>query len=286
MADPIWKGLFDWSMQYQDGTQEAVRQPMDENKRKWLEEALDHLSQDLAKRMKEIKTTLDDDGEASVDEQERLLDELCEIVEDINFARDLAVVGGLPTLLRLLECQHPVLRAKAAEVVATAVQNNPPVQQWFMEGGVLPPLIALLHNTDSLCRTKALLAMSAMVRHNADALDAFLSKGGLQELIDIIKDDDLRNQRKALQLLGYVTRERSSAANEAVNRYGVLQFMGAGLLSKDRTVQGAALDLMSDLAHHPEPLVTMKQDTELQAKLTEAQARLGGSDRRCRRGSC
>jgi hypothetical protein len=28
-------GLFDWSMHYQDGTQPADRQPMDENKRKW-----------------------------------------------------------------------------------------------------------------------------------------------------------------------------------------------------------------------------------------------------------
>jgi hypothetical protein len=42
---------------------------------------------------------------------------------------DLHKIGGLPTLLELLDCRHPGLRWRAAEVVATCMANNPPVQQ-------------------------------------------------------------------------------------------------------------------------------------------------------------
>lgn len=38
------------------------------------------------------------------------------------------MIGGLPTLLRLLESPRPGLRARAAEVLATCAQANPPVQ--------------------------------------------------------------------------------------------------------------------------------------------------------------
>ena len=49
-------------------------------------------------------------------------------------AADLHTIGGLPTLLSLLQDPHASIRWRAAEVVATCVQNNPPVQQ------VLAPL--------------------------------------------------------------------------------------------------------------------------------------------------
>lgn len=44
-------------------------------------------------------------------------------------AADLHTIGGLSTLLELLESEHSSLRWRAAEVVATCVQNNPPVQK-------------------------------------------------------------------------------------------------------------------------------------------------------------
>lgn len=45
-----------------------------------------------------------------------------------GFGADLAMIGGLPTLLRLLESAQPGIRARAAEVLATCSQANPPVQ--------------------------------------------------------------------------------------------------------------------------------------------------------------
>ena len=52
-------------------------------------------------------------------------------MSSIGFKRlaDLHTIGGLPTLLSLLQDSHACIRWRAAEVVATCVQNNPPVQQ-------------------------------------------------------------------------------------------------------------------------------------------------------------
>eukprot|EP00198_Chlamydomonas_reinhardtii_P005375 XP_001694711.1 predicted protein [Chlamydomonas reinhardtii] len=73
-------------------------------------------------------------------------------------------IGGVPVLLELLESPAPGLRWRAAEVVATCVANNPPVQEWFLEGGVLPKLLALAAPPQPpSCRTKALLALSGLV---------------------------------------------------------------------------------------------------------------------------
>ncbi len=65
---------------------------------------------------------------------------------------DLTHIGGLPTLLSLLESQYAPLRASAMEVVATCVQNNPPVQQFFLDGGTLPKLLKLTEDAEPTVR--------------------------------------------------------------------------------------------------------------------------------------
>ncbi|KIZ03162.1 hypothetical protein MNEG_4796 [Monoraphidium neglectum] len=165
------------------------------------------LMKDLGERTKEIKAALDTptaaptstpDGDAeaqadaaaaegtSLKEKEALLDELVEIVESIDQARDLHKVGGLETLLSLMRCPHPSLRWRAAEVAATCMAGNPPVQRWFMDGGAAPALMAMAGDGDAACRTKALLALSAMVRHYRPGLEAFRLAGGLGKLLDAI----------------------------------------------------------------------------------------------------
>ena len=65
---------------------------------------------------------------------------------------DLTHIGGLPTLLGLLQSRYAPVRASAAEVVATCVQNNPPVQQYFLENGALPKLLKLTEDADPTVR--------------------------------------------------------------------------------------------------------------------------------------
>lgn len=88
---------------------------------------------DFAKRMEEMIGTLDDaaseaDSSDTVAYAAALLEELVEIVESIDFARDLRSIGGLPVLKKLLACSSSELRWRAADVVAACAQNHVSVQ--------------------------------------------------------------------------------------------------------------------------------------------------------------
>ena len=50
-------------------------------------------------------------------------------MESIDFARDLHTIGGLPTLLALMNREDAGLRWRAAEVVATCVANHESIQK-------------------------------------------------------------------------------------------------------------------------------------------------------------
>lgn len=77
------------------------------------------------------------------------------------FVADLHSIGGLVPLIGYLKSPHANIRAKAAEVVSTIVQNNPRSQQLVMEANGLEPLLSnFTSDTDVAVRTKSLGAIS------------------------------------------------------------------------------------------------------------------------------
>jgi hsp70-interacting protein len=263
---------------------------------------MEHFSQDVVKRMQEIKRVLDggpiattaggDDatttttpephhhpprppaGEAhppdgpspspsdphavpaTLPAQVALLDELVEIVESIDHARDLALIGGLPTLLNLLSSPHAELRARAAEVLGTAAQANPPVQDWFLEGGALPAVLGMLGDGKSggggdpcpLARQKALFALSCLTRHCDKAVDVLVKDGGgVALLVGEATGEAAAGRpgvaRKAWQLLSYLATERPAAvaAAASVSGAGPALATAIALPGGDPHVRGAAI---------------------------------------------
>ncbi|KAK9904287.1 hypothetical protein WJX75_008419 [Coccomyxa subellipsoidea] len=281
MAQPDWKGLFEWSIQQQEGsTDPAARRHVTPEDRKWFMEAMGAHTQDVSKRLRDIKGALDDkdDSDAQVGEKLKLLDDLMEIVEQIDYARDLTHIGGLPTLLGLLGSCHAPVRASAAEVVATCVQNHPPVQQMFMEGGALPRLLQLLQDPDPICRRKALLALSCLTRHNDAAMDAFRAEGALNLLLSVAQDSaDPRQRRKALQLLREVLRHRPADVRDAV-RSGAIPAIIDAIASDDAGVREAALALLALMVQHPGVVQALRTDDSLRERLKANEQRLQNLD--------
>lgn len=80
---------------------------------------------------------------------------------DSSYLSDLNSIGGLVPLLGYLKNSHANIRAKAADVVTTVVQNNPKSQQLVMEANGLEPLLSnFTSDEDITARTKALGAIS------------------------------------------------------------------------------------------------------------------------------
>ncbi|OIT01143.1 PREDICTED: uncharacterized protein LOC109229472 [Nicotiana attenuata] len=248
---PNWDGLLKWSLSHADGTNPSRN--LSEEDRRWFMEAMQAQTVDVVKRMKEItlvmqapEQVLESQGVTSQDIED-MLDELQEHVESIDMANDLHSIGGLVPLLSYLKNSHANIRAKAAEVVSTIVQNNPKSQQLVMEANGLEPLLSnFTSDPDVTARTKALGAISSLIRHNKPGIAAFRLANGYATLRDALSSESVRFQRKALNLIHYLLHEnRSDCA--VVTELGFPRFFMFLASSEDGEVREGALRGLLDL---------------------------------------
>ena len=304
-----------------------------------LEEALKGAMVDLSKRMQDIKETLDasisppsastefqqanvipvsssaeptegsqqtgNAGEATVslEESERLLDELLDLVESIDQARDLSTIGGLDTLLSLLRSQHSSLQWRAAEIAAACVQNTPSIQASFMHGGILPAVWPLLDAPNDTCRIKGMLALSCMMRGYYPAVTWFVDNLGIEKAIDMtdprsvpgMSHEENRDEedsettlvnsrllRKCFQLLSYVLETMPSETFRAVSYKNnvLLQSIADALAwSTDPDVRVGALKVAVQSAIDSGSLRLMQRHSGLVEAVQALQCRLDSLDR-------
>ncbi|KAH0881261.1 hypothetical protein HID58_068655, partial [Brassica napus] len=249
---PNWDGLLKWSLSHADGTR-PTRQ-LSEEDRKWFMEAMQSQTLDVVKRMKEITLVLQTPEQVLVehgvtpDDIEDLLDELQEHVESIDMANDLHSIGGLVPLLGFLKNSHANIRAKAADVVSTIVQNNPRSQELVMEANGLESLLSnFTSDADVHARTQALSAISSLIRHNKPGVTAFKLANGYAGLRDAMASDSVRFQRKALNLLQYLLQEDDSDRSIAAG-LGFPRVMMHLASSDDAETREAALRGLLELA--------------------------------------
>ncbi|KAF1868387.1 hypothetical protein Lal_00008194 [Lupinus albus] len=273
---PNWDGLLKWSIAHSDGTQ--PNRNLSEEDRRWFMEAMQAQTIDVVKRMKEISLVMqtpEQDLEAqgvTPEDIEDMLDELQEHVESIDMANDLHSIGGLVPLLGYLKSSHANIRAKAADVVTTIVQNNPRSQQLVMEANGFEPLISnFSSDPDVNVRAKALGALScindalfpefemvltyfcfenvltALIRHNKPGIAAFRLANGYAALRDALASENVRFQRKALNLIHYLLHENRSDCN-IVNELGFPRMLMHLASSEDSDVREAALRGLLELA--------------------------------------
>lgn len=254
MADgaPNWEGLLKWSIAHSDGTRPPRN--LSEEDRRWFMEAMQTQSVDVMKRMKEITQVMQTPASVleaqgvTADDLEGMLDELQEHVESIDMANDLHSIGGLVPLLGYLKNSHANIRAKAADVVTTIVQNNPWSQQLVMEANGLEPLLLnFTSDHDVTARTKALGAISSLIRHNKPGITAFRLANGYAALKDALSSESVRFQRKALNLIHYLLHENSSDHN-VVSELGFPRILLHLASSDDAEVREAALRGLLELA--------------------------------------
>ncbi|XP_021900108.1 hsp70 nucleotide exchange factor fes1-like [Carica papaya] len=219
---PGWEGLLKWSLSHSDGTRPPCN--LSDEDRKWFLEAMQAQSVDVIKRMKEItlvmqtpENVLEAQG-VTPEDIEGMLDELQEHVESIDMANDLNSIGGLVPLLAYLKNSHANIRAKAAEVVTTIVQNNPQSQQLVMEANGLESLLSnFTSDPDVTVRTKALGAISSLIRHNKQGITVFRLANGYAGLRDALGSESVKFQRlleKRIKDISSMSAEDLDAARE------------------------------------------------------------------------
>ncbi|RCV45526.1 hypothetical protein SETIT_9G461500v2 [Setaria italica] len=248
-----WAGLLKWSLSYVDGA--GPSRTISEEERRWLAEAVErHMMVDVVSRMREIAllmstppAVLEAQG-ITHDDIEGLLSELQVHVESIDMANDLHSVGGLVPVIKFLRNSDARIRAKAADVVTTVVQNNPTSQQLVMEASGFEPLLSNFRSDPDLtARIKALGALSSLIRNNRPGVAAFRLANGYTGLRDALNSESARFQRKALSLTHYLLSESHSDCS-VFAQLGFPHLMMRLASSNDSGVREAALGGLLELA--------------------------------------
>ncbi|XP_061337756.1 hsp70 nucleotide exchange factor FES1 isoform X2 [Gastrolobium bilobum] len=151
----------------------------------------------------------------SLEDRNRALQELLELVEPIDNANDLNKLGGLLAVMRELNHSDPGIRTVAAWVLGKASQNNPIVQQQVLELGVLSRLINMVKSNSIEEANKALYAVSALIRNNLASQELFYAEAGGWMIQDILRNAslDIRLRRKAMLLLAHLAEYQLENAN-------------------------------------------------------------------------
>ena len=195
------KGILKWTLQQaetSDGTvdnavkNDTGRSGTTEKDRAWLNEVMQQMFADQVDVLKECVDALKGDesnpqnSDAVVKLQERALDQLMDVIDNIDYARDLGAIGGLEPLLKLLSSPHETLRQKSANVLGTIVQNAPACQQWALDHDALECLMAqiVLEPMHSKTFGKLLFALGSLLRGYRPSLEAFFQRhDGLEHFL-------------------------------------------------------------------------------------------------------
>lgn len=96
-----------------------------------------------------------------------------QLIENIDNANNLEVLGLWTPLVRLLESEEAELRRYAAWCLGTAVQNNVKAQSDLRATGAIPILTKVaIEDANEQVRRKAIYALSSEIRNCQEGLDA------------------------------------------------------------------------------------------------------------------
>lgn len=255
-----WLGLLKWSLKYVDGTvpseeSENFKQ-MSKEDIAFLEEVMKNGIIDEGKRMqtilKELMVYVDDVlGGKQVDDLqhiETILFELQDIVEQIDYARSFATMGGLTFLIGCADQKGKVphqIREACLGILGTMCQNNPPLQLFMLEQGNIPKLLSLYfeepNNDNMSMQEKVVHTMSCCVR-NHDVAEAIfcmnedgikMIESGLGMKINNKERSSAKLKRKSLFFLqALVTSD--TADNARVNLFSdAIRFVASHFIDPD-----------------------------------------------------
>jgi len=198
---------------------ETTAQPMDPERRRWLEEAISGMTVDVVKQLAEAIKILG--GEATFD-PDAASDDLedvemaFEAIEDwcgnLDMANNFHKIEGFQVLKKcLLQSPHASIRANAANAVAEMAQNNPYCQVNFVQDAFLPALLDRMENDEAEeVRIKCLYAISSIVRDCGEGMDVFLRLKGADCLLRTIQragGDSTKLRTKACFFVASVAQE-------------------------------------------------------------------------------
>jgi hypothetical protein len=220
-----WLGLLKRSLNYVDGTVPSSESPgftqMSDEDKSFLEEVMKNGIIDESKRMKEILNSLiiyldyssrnsairnekEAEDVISTEEATTLLAELKDIVEQIDYAKSFALMGGLDFLLGAVQTEivpRPI-RVGCLAALSTLSQNNPHVQFMMLERGSIAKLLDLyfveLSQSDNVSNDEA--ANGLLMSHIVQVISSSVRNHDSAEKLFCMNDSSVKMIESGLGL--------------------------------------------------------------------------------------
>ncbi|CAF2581676.1 unnamed protein product [Rotaria sp. Silwood2] len=139
-------------------------EPMNVEKKEWLNAALENLTVNPIERIKLCISKIKD-NQINDEQKKEFLDELCHWAEELDLAKDFFTIGGLDILSPLLDHNDDNIRSQACSLLANLVQNNEHCQRIIVQSGLQQKLLQIVSESNNPdLKTKAVTAISALVR--------------------------------------------------------------------------------------------------------------------------
>ncbi|XP_034952564.1 hsp70-binding protein 1 [Chelonus insularis] len=239
----------------EDAPHESHFQPLDEERKKFLNDALNSLTvnviEELKKSIKILSNVMELRSEDDATEYETALECIASYVDSMDVAVDFYKIGGFGILGACLNSPHDSIRWKAADVIAELTQNNPYCQDKILQMGLVPILLSMVDTDPSdQAKIKALYAISCIVRGNALSLKYMDVNDGYSVLIRAMQSSIQKLQIKSAFLISALcSKENAHSIRSSFIKMGIIEQASALLASSDVApeIRDALLSILNSL---------------------------------------
>jgi hypothetical protein len=189
----LWPGLLSWSTSYSDGTRPSNFQPMDENRKHWLQNALESaFSGQLEDQNVRLQRALVNLTNASTEtDQAAAIDEIDACADFPDCCGNFAKLRGIDVAVSFLSSVS-CLKPRFLSILSLYIANNPLVQTAAYEAGLTKMLIDILNDdkSEDELKLRAVSLLGAVIR-GVDALEnGFVQAQGVEFLRGVHCNDE------------------------------------------------------------------------------------------------
>ena len=190
-------------------TQEFSETEMDEQRKEWLQEAINAVleNDDGKKLVKYTEQLIEFCSKTEYTQTEltdiwNLFEQINMLVEGMDVAKDFNTLGGLLCCIKLLKSSNTELQWRSADLVGNCAQNNPKCQATLVENQGMETILYVLRKSDSeIVRIKCIYALSALVGNYPLAEGLFIDLKGVDILVNLLQDEHFKVKVKSAFLL-------------------------------------------------------------------------------------
>lgn len=257
--------------QPQEASQE-IHDDLNLERRRFLEEALQSLTEDVTKEVAEAIAVLKkyQSSDEDYSTYESALDTIADRVDNIDCANDFCKLGGFDVVPACLSSYCSGIRWRMCDIIAQCTQNNPFCQEHAVKCKFLKQLLHMVDkDPDEKCRTKAFFAVSNVVRDCQQGLKEFLRLDGFSVVLRAMQSPIEKLRNKSTFFLSSVLSQHPEIIGEVYNM-GFVEQLVTLIQSEHSPIHEHIISTLLTItkSHEPAQVECRRPELKLRSSLT------------------